>query len=117
MVHFNGAAGANPGGTPTAVPLDSGSKLGALSGQLIIEGTDNLTDDNRTLLYYVYTETSAGVKSALATSSSGQLSDSGMNTLLNTEDDGILDTRSKTADNITQDLDEYTLREGTARSS
>ena len=100
-IYFNGAAGANPGGTPTAVPLDSGSTIGALGGQLITEGTDNLTEDNRTR-YYVYTETSAGVKSALATSTDAELVDSGMDTVLNTEDDGILDTRSKTADNITQ---------------
>ncbi|MEC7631334.1 MAG: hypothetical protein VX396_09225, partial [SAR324 cluster bacterium] len=35
-IHFNGAAGANPGGTPTAVPLDNGSVIGKLSGQIII---------------------------------------------------------------------------------
>ena len=110
MVHFNGAAGANPGGTPTAVPLDSGRKLGALGGQLIIEGTDNLTEDNRTR-YYVYTETSAGVKSAMK-HKAHYLRDSGMNEWFDTEGDGILDTRSKTADNITIDLDEYPLREG-----
>ena len=29
-IHFNGAAGANPGGTPTAVPLDNGSVIGEI---------------------------------------------------------------------------------------
>ena len=31
-IYFSGAAGANPGGTPTAVLLDNGSTIGAVSG-------------------------------------------------------------------------------------
>ena len=34
LASFNGAAGAVPGSTPTAVPLDSGAVIGKLSGAL-----------------------------------------------------------------------------------
>jgi hypothetical protein len=107
-ISYNGASGAVPGSTPTAVPLDTGAVVGALSGALIVSGTDNLTDDNRAA-YYLYTETSAGVKRKLTGETHSQVS------VRDTDlTDGHFDTRVKTADNITVAVTDYTLLEGVA---
>jgi len=107
-ISYNGASGAVPGSTPTAVPLDTGAVVGALSGALIVSGTDNLTDDNRAA-YYLYTETSAGVKRRLRGETETQVSALDASTT-----DGVLQTNVKTADNISVALADYTLLEGVA---
>jgi len=108
-ISYNGASGAVPGSTPTAVPLDSGAVVGELSGSLIISGTDNLTEDSRAA-YYLYTETSAGVKRKVSTT----VGTAGEGRLRASVTDGIIDTRHKTADNITASLTDHVLLEGTA---
>ena len=108
-ISYNGASGAVPGSTPTAVPLDSGAVVGKLSGSLIISGTDNLTEDSRAA-YYLYTETSAGVKRKVSTT----VGTAGEGRLRASVTDGIIDTRHKTADNITASLTDHVLLEGTA---
>ena len=87
LASFNGAAGAVPGATPTAVPLDNGSVIGKISGQLLVTGFDNLTPSSPNR-YFQYTETSAGVKTAIV-AQSGATAETGPNTMFDTDDDGI----------------------------
>jgi hypothetical protein len=112
LASFNGAAGAVPGSTPTAVPLDSGAVIGKLSGALAATGTDNLTAGSRNR-YYQYTETSAGVQNSIA----GQAvatAETGVNSVYDTDDDGIFDTRLRTSAAVTNTLTDYVLVEGVA---
>ena len=112
LASFNGAAGAVPGSTPTAVPLDSGAVIGKLSGALAATGTDNLTAGSRNR-YYQYTETSAGVQNSIA----GQTvatAETGVNSVYDTDDDGIFDTRLRTSAAVTNTLTDYVLVEGVA---
>jgi hypothetical protein len=60
-IAYNGAAGAVAGSTPTAVPLDTGSVMGKISGLLNINGMDNSTANSRNR-YYMYANNSAGAK-------------------------------------------------------
>ena len=94
LASFNGAAGAVPGSTPTAVPLDSGAVIGKLSGALSATGLDNLTADSRNR-YYVYTETSAGVQNLLNTEGGTEQIESLLNTQYNVQDECFLRVRSQ----------------------
>jgi hypothetical protein len=89
--------------------LDTGAVIGKLSGALIVSGTDNLTEDSRAA-YYLYTETSAGVKRKVSTT----VATAGEGRLAALATDGIIDTRHKTADNITASLTDHVLLEGVA---
>ena len=71
--------------------------------------SDNLTEDSRAA-YYLYTETSAGVKRKVSTT----VGTAGEGRLRASVTDGIIDTRHKTADNITASLTDHVLLEGTA---
>jgi len=118
LASFNGAAGALPGATPTAVPLDSGAVIGVLSGLLTVTGVDNLTAESRNR-YYQYTETSAGVQSGLSCGTDFAVctttAEGGVNTKYDVDDDGIFDTRVLGAvTGVTNTLVDYALPDAAA---
>lgn len=108
-LYFNGAAGAVPGGTPTAVPLDNGSAVGTITGMLTVENADNITRVSSPNRYYLYELDDDSVARHLRPTSNDATYEEWegpFNPMYHdvSADDGILDTRfliSQTTDNNT----------------
>ena len=100
-ISYNGAAGAVPGSTPTAVPLDNGSVIGEINGALLISGHDNITSRASSNKYYLYEEDDSSVSRIMAVATTATLVENRgpTNALWNniTTDDGIIDTRFLTS--------------------
>jgi hypothetical protein len=96
-ISYNGASGAVAGSTPTAVPLDNGTTIGAISGELIVSGVDNISSLGSSSKYYLYEVGDNGLSSTmkLATAGATYTEAAGvMNPLYDTNmDDAVLDTR------------------------
>ena len=111
LASFNGAAGAIPGATPTAVPLDNSSTIGFISGRLSISGHDNITSLSSSSKYYLYEEDDSSVSrhlrinsdSTTYTENAGPIN--AAYTTVSAIDDGVIDTRHLTSSaDITVDL-------------